>query len=163
MKLKYYSDKHQEEPFLYANDDYFLLQQANLSYHWLATLTQSRNALEPGNPYRKTLNNTIELFPLANNYDVHYPMVVFPNLLNEMKADWKKPFGYGFKTLYVQYAHLEGGSKIIDYKVYRPDQMPELEKLSMTELTHFTMADQAVNDETIKTLKLLYPNKSKHE
>ncbi len=94
------------DPFLYMNDDHYLLQDVvanEFPYYYMGDL--STQALGNTTPYNQTLKNTMELQgigPAAKYFDVHCPIlfnkeqfkITFPQSM------WKKEWGYCMKTLY---------------------------------------------------------------
>jgi hypothetical protein len=149
------------DQFLVVHDDHFLLRDIVASeypyYH--------RGPINPeGKPsgYQKLLENTIEQFHGANDFDVHCPILMTAEGLQKLEAlDWEKPYGYGIKTAYCYLNNIEG-EMFSDLKIKSPMNKDEiLKRLEGRQV--FSTGSAAYTGQMEKVLKHLYPKPSRFE
>lgn len=151
------------DTFLFANDDHFMLQHfpaAAFPYYFHTHLEHSLS-LAGDNPYRQTIQNTIDLLgKFFQNYDSHCPILLEKQLFMKTfsAVDWTRPYGYCLKTVY---CHANGikGEICLDVKIRRRGEYVALP----AGLPYFSADDKAMDKSLRMTLETLYPNKSKYE
>lgn len=150
------------QPFLYANDDHFLLTEHdanNFPNYYDGTLADLLAKVERGNPYRVTVKNTIEAIGEMANLDVHCPMIISDKQIKGAnqtdKISWKKSYGYLIKTIY---SNLERTQQVKDLKHQDPNTLPDL-----TGRPWFSVGDKGLSEPFKAMLEELYPEKSRWE
>ena len=151
------NDPRVSDPFIYANDDHFLLPGYDPAIYWhKGKLTPNVNG-----PYNSTIKNTIALLGEVNNFDTHCPMLIhkqrFLDSMPQVWSDW----GYCMKTLYCHANGIEG-QQAEDLKINQPHTAKELHS-KVEGRTWFSVGDIFFSGQGIKFLNQLYPNKSKYE
>lgn len=149
-------------PFLYMNDDHFLLQDMDAElippYHSGKTWGRVKGR------YHITVRNTLDKFPGTDNYDIHAPMLIYKTDYIETvgKLNWKVPYGYAIKTTYCNLAGIPYGKFYPDYKLdHKPTETDFSEILTRK---FFSVGDKGFNNTSMfQFLNQLYPNKSKYE
>jgi hypothetical protein len=105
------------DPFLFMNDDYFLIRQMDASaipYCYNKNMFQAWNDKRKVGSYKQALHNTVELLgPHALHYDIHYPILYDKSAFKySMQAgnweDWSKRDGYVIKSIYCNISKVEG-------------------------------------------------------
>lgn len=97
------------DPFLYANDDHFLLKPFSApefpffhsGVHLSPTIAGS---------YAETVRNTKRLLgDPYTNFDVHTPILIYKNAFLKAfeNVDWKRRYGYCIKSVYVNRSELD--------------------------------------------------------
>lgn len=183
LKIKYYVEKISKgDPFIFANDDYFLLApwKADEPYPNKGSLSDAVKSRGELDPYRKTIKNTARLIGYdAPNLDVHAPMTVYPEIFSRVfghsnagkqaatqhPIQWGTPFGFLFKSLYGQNFET---LKSIDLKFNKPEEFnswiarePDSE---LSTAPFFSTNDPAITERTIdEVFEVLYPNMSRYE
>lgn len=128
------------DPFLFMNNDYFLLKHMeaeSVDYYYNKTIFQAWNDKRKIGSYKSALQNTVELLGAeAPHYDIHYPILYNKKTFDyAMRAapwkDWKRKDGYVMKTLYCNTAAVQGvqmeDPKLKDHLV-TPDEVHEVVK-----------------------------------
>lgn len=146
------------DPFLFFNDDHFLLSNSEASRfpNYYGRWPKSRDDV-----YGETMRNTRELLPDAEFYDVHCPLLIHKKRFIEKvaRADWEKKNGYCLKTLY---AHGLEGQHYEDLKIYYQYPMNDLRRM-IAGRKWFSADDGARGPEMLELLEGLYPNKNVYE
>lgn len=150
-----------DRDFLFFNDDHFLLAPFHKdTFHYWGHL--SEDILQPGNLFRITIKNTIDLFGRLKNYFRHNPLFIERDKLEVLQAiDWNKDYGYCVKSIYCHLNRIEG-TEYPDLKI-RAYCMEETIKRLIENRPYFSTGSYSVNQPMIKVLEELYPNKSKYE
>lgn len=172
LKLQHYiKSAHCTGDFIFTNDDHYILNEYDPAppYPHKGTLLESFLKRSAGDPYRKTIDNTIKIGSNKYyNYDIHAPMLINPKIFTEVfnrKAiNWGVKFGYLLKSLYGE--GFEPGGQVLDLKFMEPasgDPKALLDELMAVEVPFFTTSDKAFNDVMIAALDMLYPDKSRYE
>lgn len=170
LKVKYYVDHTSIKEFIFANDDHFLLKpfDPGAPYpHTISTLVEFRRSRRENDPYKNTITNTIELLGTTQlNFDVHCPMLmstdIFKARFDNESINWKKKYGYLFKTLYV--GKQFQGYSTIDFKINDPlTEDAKVKPTIFNTLPFFSTSDLAFDDRMIALMEMLYPTKSKFE
>jgi hypothetical protein len=147
--------------FLVVHNDHFLLSEVEgEKYPYY-----QRGLINPaGKPfgYLKLLENTLEVFPGAKDFDVHCPILMTGEGLSKLEIlDWSKPYGYGVKTAYCELNSIEG-EQFVDLKIKSPMLKDDI--LKLLEGRHvFSTGSGAYTGQMEKALKHLYPRTSKFE
>lgn len=145
--------------FLYMNDDHYILQPFDASafpIHHKGQLTSSNRLLS--DPYRQTISNTLQLYKTTMNYDSHCPMNMTAEGVKRIAApfiDWKKPYGYCMKTLYINANNLQG-EYCHDWKIQHSADIP-------TGLPYFSTHNRAMDSKMINRFENKFPGKSCYE
>ena len=143
---------HLGEAFLFMNDDHFLLQPfetANFPYHHKGKLIPSSGC----NPYKKTVQNTINLLKVADNFDTHCPIVYHTNKFLKAFQGMTWPYyGYCIKTTYCKRNGITGN--------YYPDLKIKDESEFSDMRTYFSTG---ANFKGLDLMERLYPEKSQFE
>lgn len=150
-----------DHDFLFFNDDHFLLAPFNQdTYHYSGMLNEE--LLDPGNCFRQTIKNTLELWSPIENYFRHAPMFIERGKLEMIKdLDWNKEWGYCIKSIYC-YLHSIEGEEYPDLKIRVLSLEPTIKRL-IEGRPYFSTGNYAMNGEMTKVLSELYPIKSKYE
>lgn len=153
------------DPFLYFNDDHFLLQ--NFEAEYFPFYHQGKTFdLGTGN-YKVTIANTLARYPHANNYDIHAPILIFKEaFINSMSVlNWKIDFGYCIKTCYCAYKHARVLCNVMEYYPdHKLSHAPtEKDFREIEQRKFFSVGDRAMNADMRAYLQTLYPDKSKYE
>lgn len=105
------------DPFLFMNDDYFLLKKMDatkIPYCYNKTMFEAWNDKRKIGSYKQALHNTVELLGAqAMHYDIHYPILYHKSAFAySMRIggwqDWSKRDGYVIKSLYCNLIKVEG-------------------------------------------------------
>lgn len=80
-------------PFIFANDDHFIIQPTDLPNYYATIFGGSGG-------YLRTIANTQQLLPDCYNYDVHCPIIIEPARFIERCSGIWPSWGYCMKTLY---------------------------------------------------------------
>lgn len=128
------------DPFLFMNNDYFLLKQMDaesIRYCYNKTIFEAWNDKRKMGSYKNALQNTVELLGAkALHYDIHYPILYNKKTFEfAMRAaewkDWSKRDGFVIKTLYCNIASVAGTQmedpKLKDY-LLTPEEIHEVVK-----------------------------------
>jgi hypothetical protein len=114
------------DPFLYANDDHFLLRPVEASqfpyYHSGVKITST-----VAGSYAETIRNTRRLLgENYTNFDVHTPILIHkePFISTFSHVNWKVRYGYCIKSVYM--------SRVIDGREYRYTDDCKLVRREMT-------------------------------
>lgn len=147
------------DPFLYMNDDHFLLQDVrvlNIPFYHNGIVWKGTGR------YITTIANTLNKYPGAFNFDVHAPMLIHKDLYRQAMAvlNWKTPFGFAIKTSYCSHLKIKG-EYYPDYKIDRIPLISDFEEIK--ERKFFSVGDKAMREPMINFLNKLYPNKSIYE
>jgi len=102
--LKACNDPRVSDPFIFANDDHFILNPwKGLYEHCGPLMTKQKTA------YKQTAQNTIDVLGPCNNFDVHCPIIFDKERFSSAFADMDFPdFGYCMKTIYCVKNGIEG-------------------------------------------------------
>lgn len=174
LKVRNYVEKvNDEDDFIFANDDYYLLREWNPlpPYPHKGKLSVNLFGRSNDDPYRKVIRNTIKLVgDDANNLDVHAPMVMNPKIFKRVFGDrskpeeyatrivdWRTPFGFLFKTLYGQHFP-DYPSVDIKFNLLR-----DVNEDVLADLPFFTTNDPACGAKLEEILTKLFPNPSRYE
>lgn len=168
MKVKYYLEHGGSEKFIFANDDHFLLKEFNpeAPYPHKGTLKECLDSRRADDPYRHTIQNTINLIGAQkHNFDMHCPIVMDSNVIEFQFGDhikWKTKYGFLFKTLYVN--GLFRGYPTVDFKINDPmkEDIQTIPTVFKT-LPFFSTSDMAFDDKMAGLMEMLYPDKSRYE
>lgn len=153
------------EDFLFMNDDHFLLKDFEADkfpFYHKGELIDSM-AKNTGN-YRKTLNHTKKLLTEANlptlNFDTHCPIIYNKQyfLHTFTNINWNLYYGYGIKTLYSAFNHIEGIYEK-DCKINNKTNTEMLAKISGRDW----FSTGAISKGMLEVFEQLYPQKSKYE
>lgn len=144
--------------FLFFNDDHFLLRPWENAYHYSSRIGDMLNGNHISTPYRKTLENTFNLFGNIKNFDIHCP--IYYKSLDLDYLDWDVSDGYCIKSIY---CHLHGihGTEYPDCKIRNLTYEKELRALLKDRLYFST--GNVMNKPMITILDELYPDKSQWE
>lgn len=158
------------EDFVVSNDDIYLLNEFdanNLPYFHKNSLedTMAKNIGD----YRKSVNHTRK-YLLKNekptlDFDTHFPIIYnkkkFIDTFVCNDVNWDQPFGYVIKSFYTNSLEIKGefGG---DCKIHHSMSYNELKNKIGTK-SFFSTSDRSLNDDMIKLLNELYPDKSKFE
>jgi hypothetical protein len=158
------SDKRVSDSFAMFNDEHFLLKPWQPAYDHCGTLEDSLKRYTNHQTYRNTLSNTFhQLNNSGLDFDTHSPIVFQKDIFLRTvpTVNWSRPWGYGIKSLYCNMAGVTG-EKRTDLKI---KQSWSKENISGFLLNHpyFSLDDRALNNQMIKVLQELYPQKSKYE
>jgi hypothetical protein len=150
---------HVSDPFLYMNDDHFLLadfEADNIPYY------HKGNDWTGKGKYLVTLERTRKIFPATNNFDTHAPMLIHKKMFLEAMRmlNWKLDFGYAIKTAYCASYGIRG-QYAPDYKLDRAPTYQDL--FDIDQRMFFSVGDKAMTLQMIFFLESKYPNKSKYE
>lgn len=156
------------DTFLLVHDDHFLLQDYNAETfpnYWSGYLEKQKQDCKPGNPYIKTLENTLEVIgsKFAKNFDCHCPMLIdkrrFMQTLGGL--NWRKGYGYGIKSVYL---HRNGLpiEYMEDLKFRQPTPYAHI-KQKLEGRAWFSTDNKALNGDMLRVLRGTYPDKSKWE
>lgn len=165
------NDDRLSENFIFTNDDIFLTQEFNaeqLPFYHKGEL--SNTMLKNSGDYRKSLNHSRKfLEKMAKrtlDYDTHFPIVYNKTdflhiFVHNNNLNWEQPFGYVIKSLYCNMKNVKGeyGG---DCKVQAKMSYEEL-KQKVSGKSFFSTSDGAINDDMIRLLEELYPQKSIYE
>jgi hypothetical protein len=147
------------DPFLFANDDHFLLTDfdAGLFPNYYYGLLSDKKPAK-GNTYGRTIKNTRLFLGDVRYFDIHCPIVIDPKQFQKINsAIYSKPYGYLMKTLYAYTsASMIPAIPMADLK-YSGDSVPPLDNRLW-----FSLGEH-VSDETKELLAKLYPIKSRWE
>lgn len=162
----YWACKHLPlKEFMYMNDDHFLLQKFIEEYHYKETLKQTLESKPLGDPYRKVIRNTLEIYPAAKNFDTHCPITFDAKTFRTSMdyALWEKPYGYCMKTLYCEKNHITG-MQYEDVKIDRVLSCDDISEL-LKGKKYFSVGDHAFDNDSgmFEFLKTQFPNTSKYE
>lgn len=175
LKLRHYVEKvGVGDDFIYANDDHFLLKNYDPGppFPHKGTLLESFNKRRADDPYRKMIDNTIKVSSnKCFDYDVHAPMLIFPEHFEKAFSNpnikWQVKFGYLLKSLYAKDLVSEDYSyRTLDLKIMEPSEKEPIEildELRAAGLSFFTTSDKAFNNNIEAMLRLYLPDKSKYE
>lgn len=147
------------DPFLYMNDDHFLMQDVkpvDIPYY------HTGNSWVGTGKYVITIRSTLDRYPGAHNFDIHAPMLIHKDFYRQSVGalNWKTPFGYAIKTSYC--AHLKiKGEYYPDYKLDRIPLISDFEEIK--ERKFFSVGDKAIREPMINFLNKIYPTKSIYE
>ena len=147
--------------FLFFNDDHFILKNMDASqfpYFHKGLMTTSGR--QPHEPYYKTLDNTIRLFPATNNFDVHCPIIYNKQAFASMQLPFP-PYGYCIKTLYCNHQKIKG-ELCEDLKITKTLNQQQIAEVIQNRI-FFSIGNSAFAGEILKTLHTLYPQKSIYE
>jgi hypothetical protein len=147
------------DPFLYMNDDHFILQDTkavDIPYYHTGTHWVTKGK------YHVTVRNTLDKFPGARNFDIHVPMLVYKDFYRDSVGglNWKTPFGYCIKTSYCNALTIVG-EYYPDYKIDHKPTQSDFDKI--LERKFFSVGDKAITPEMISFLKEHYPHQSIYE
>lgn len=149
------------DKFLVVHDDHFQLTPILPEFYPY----YRRGPLNPeGKPqgYAALLQNTLDQFPGANDFDVHCPILMTAEGLAKLdQLDWSKPYGYGIKTAYCVLNDIEG-VQFADLKIKSPMTKDEILKL-LEGRNVFSTGSAAYTGQIEKALKHLFPKASKYE
>lgn len=145
--------------FLFFNDDHFLLQKWENKYHYSGMLSDQLKKVNISGSYRKTIENTMDIFGDLKNFDTHCP--IYYESLNLENLDWNISDGYCIKSIY---CHLHGmeGEEYPDLKIRGLVYEEELRRL-LKDRPYFSTGNLAMNKPMITILNELYPTKSIYE
>lgn len=162
------NDNRVSEDFLWISDDHFLLKEVSaidFPLHQTGDLLEHCKVLAPEQPYRRTIQNTINTLTLpVLNYDRHAPMLFNKERFKRSVGtlDWDKPFGYCIKTAYCNLNGLEG-SYHPDYKLRNKYQLTYEEIKAIVFDRPYFSTDKKVHEGAKQILKELFPVKSNYE
>lgn len=97
------------DPFLFMNDDYFLLKEMDaqkVPYLYNKTMIQAFHDKRKIGSYKTALQNTVELIGAdAMHYDIHFPIIYwkdkFKKYVNSLPwNDWRYKEGFVIKSVY---------------------------------------------------------------
>lgn len=158
------------DDFIFANDDHLVLgdfDPNNLPFFHKGMLedTMAKNIGD----YRKSLNHTRKYLisndkPLLD-FDTHFPIIYnkkkFIDTFVCSDLNWNQPFGYVIKSLYANMNDIIGeyGG---DCKVQQKMSYHEL-KNKIGDKQFFSTSDKCLNEDMMKYLNEMFPNKSKFE
>lgn len=163
------NDERVSNNFICTNDDIYLTKDFDANslpfYHKGELInTMEKNAGD----YRKSLNHTRKLLMKLEkptlDYDTHFPILYnkehFCTFASE-ETNWNQPFSYVIKSLYCNRLGVNGifGG---DCKIQNRMSYDDIkEKIKGKEF--FSTSDGCINEDMIKVLEELYPEKSKFE
>ncbi len=150
-----------KDDFWFFNDDHFLLDKLP-NYHYSGTLRELKERYNPSNSFRKTLQNTINVFGDIHNYFRHAPIYIERNKLESLtKLDWNIPWSYCVKSAY---CHINGieGEDYPDLK-FRTKLSEQKIREAIKGRPYFSTGNYAINQPMLNVFESLYPNKSKFE
>lgn len=154
------ADERVPETFLYAHDDQAITAPCDVDiwpYHHCG-----RSWTGAGD-YWNVENNTKELFPRCNNYDLHCPAIMTKSGAQLLKTlDWSVPYGYCIKTAYAVLNHVEG-EFYTDLKLKAKYSYEEVCNLVNAGRRFFSFSDAAWRPGVRQWLQERFPNKSKYE
>lgn len=120
------------DPFLFMNDDYFLLRQMDaqsVPYLYNKTMLKAYHDKRKIGSYKQALQNTVDfLGGDALHYDIHYPIIYRKeNFTQSMEladwCNWSKRDGFVIKSLYCAMCGIKG-QQIDDPKLKEIVLMP---------------------------------------
>lgn len=162
--------KDVSEDFVFLNDDHFLTKEFDINslpFYHKGDLQDTM--VKNSGDYRKSLNHSRKLLSEAGkktlDFDTHFPIVYnkkkFIDTFVCDGIDWNIPFGYVIKSVYCNYNDIDGefGG---DCKVQAKLTYEQI-KEKIGDRSFFSTSDGSINDDMIKYLNELYPNKSKYE
>lgn len=147
--------------FLFFSDDHFLtadIEASQFPYHHKGPLTMEGRGKE--DTYGFLLNNTLQLFPGTNNYNIHGPILYNKEKFMAMQIPWK-PYGFGIKTVYCNIYNIEG-SYYPECKISQALKSNAIMEI-IKDRMYFSISNRAFDGEIRKVFEMLYPEKSKWE
>lgn len=156
------------DPFVAANDDYFLTREIDLSeikYYYQHTLEDKIKQKQKIDIYKISLQNTDEALKEKGlptlHYDIHYPIIYIKHLFKQAMSQygWTKKGGYVIKSLYANTMLIEGEERA-DCKIFYSHSRNWIRK-RISEVDLFSTGD--ITRAMAEILQELYPDKSKFE
>jgi len=162
-KMLIAAEREKDRLFVMWHDDHFLLKKLKCLevYYWHdGPLKEYKNGSAR---YQEAVNNTLQVYPDALNFDVHAPIVLAPKVLRDL--DIMKNGEMCFKTSYCEYLGVTG-PKMEDLKLN--NWLPKEEIKILIEGRLFFSTGTLYSIETgkesvLELLKELYPKPSKFE
>lgn len=145
--------KHYDR-FIFANDDHFLTKPlTELPYYYSGKLIDFKGG---GDTFMRYVGNTWQLFPSGKYFDVHTPMVVEAQVVEQLTYIKDVLF----KSLYCNTAGIKG-EQFEDCKIrshFRTDDI-----LRYANNRPFISTDEAISVDTKRFLQETFPDKSRWE
>lgn len=160
-----------KSPFLFMNDDHFLLQDFDANYFpsfHKADLSVAAQALPEHSLYRKTYERTrqtlVDRGLPTQNFDTHCPILYDADLFRHAmpQYEWNHPLAYTIKSLYANTLKIEGVLERDGKFAFVPTDQQMLRDY-VTGRKFFSIGDHAVNEELATFLLTLYPEPSPWE
>lgn len=144
--------KHTTGPFIFANDDHYLLAPLPPVTHNKGKLAECIKVRMPNGSYTRLLKNTFDIYGDVDNVDTHCPMVMTPEGVERCMFDWPQ-WGIGFKTTYAQENGVES--------VYHPDaKINDVLRANLISSPYFSTAAGCRN---LQHLKNIFPDPCRFE
>lgn len=146
-----------DDAFLYSNDDFFANQDFGITPYYYDVECWEMASRHSIQSYKSMYE---ECLPNWKNFDVHAPMIMFKDRFERtykemLAADCQWPI----KTTY---AHEYIGTRYADLKIRGEHTYNELEFL-VNDRPFFSTHNNSINDDLIRFLTNLYPEKSIYE
>lgn len=152
-----------KDDFLFFNDDHFLLKKFTPDiYHYSGTLAELKQRYSLSNSFRKTIQNTINVYGDIPNYFRHAPILVERDKLESLtELDWSIAWSYCIKSAYCHVNEIKG-EDYPDLK-FRHQISEENIRKQIEGRPYFSTGNAAMGRSMVKVLESLYPNKSIYE
>lgn len=165
---------HVSDPFLYINDDHFLVQDEYADcYPNYAGQDKLKSILKEGNLYGKLVKHTMDSMGIGEDrfiyFDVHAPMLIYKSMFLEAmdSVDWTLgkdslfPYGYVVKSLYGNFWDLPY-TEFVDRKIGQSLTYDGY-SAAVGNGPVFSMSDAAISYELVAYMEYLYPKRSLYE
>lgn len=156
-------DKRISDDFYCTSDDVFLLDSYKENYDHAGLLSEAILNYHSRQNYKKVLENTLHFLGTKALNVGHGPIIYNKELFKRSVAtvNWKQVFGYAVKVLYVNMNKLAGEYRE-DIKINKRESY-FLIGLKLLYEHYFSINDYGINDDLMKVLDELYPEKSQFE
>jgi hypothetical protein len=161
-------DYRVSDPFLFLNDDHFILQDAEAIeipyYHKVDTRISKANG---HNTYSRKLlltgNALLEAGFRDRHFDVHFPIVYRKNAITQMAQafPWRRGLGFVVKSLYGNFHNLNGPA-VSDCKIHKPIADDVFQRMINGRFC-FSTDERAMDSAMIARMEILYPKPSPWE
>lgn len=156
------------EDFLFFNDDYYLLKNANAAkfpFFYKETLEEFILRRKTKDSYKMAVENTFKVLTEKKlpvlNFENHAPMLINKTKFLEVMAGYQwTTFGFVIKSLYANTLKIKGTLES-DLKINYPFTVDELK--AITSERKFFSSDKLLPTNLKLFIEELYPNQSKFE
>lgn len=163
--LAFINATNEKNDFLFMNDDHFLLEDIGCNFfplHHKGPLFQCIQNSRHGNPYRITLQNTLNhLFMKGHrpmNYDTHCPIVYDAKAYVRVMPPKFPQWGYAIKTMYCTLAG-KHGTLYPDLKLGKIMNIGDFDA-AIQGRPYFSIGNQSIGAVLVNRLENLYPENS---
>lgn len=156
------------DPFIFFNDDFFLVKKINfqeLPYYYFDNLANKIRARQRNDIHKIAMSNTrtalLQREHSTRFFDIHYPMKYSKYRLSELKRvyNWDIRAGYVIKSLYANTFGIEGKSKPDCKFLDERSKSEVLKRINGTDLFSTGKVTRAIAE----ILQKMFPEKSSYE